>query len=94
MRRRQIATVVLVLALTVAGFPAAAWVEQVLASHPTLKPAPYTGIGFLDIPEFQDLGTNVGDQFSAAIAGQKPAAAALALAQLYAQAVGNTYRTA
>ncbi len=64
------------------------------SAHPTLKPVPYTGIGFLDIPEFQDLGTNVSDQFSAAIAGQKPAGAALALAQLYAQAVGNTYRTA
>jgi sorbitol/mannitol transport system substrate-binding protein len=64
------------------------------SAHPTLEPAPYTGIGFLDIPEFQDLGTNVSDQFSAAIAGQKPVAAALALAQLYAQAVGNSYRTA
>ena len=64
------------------------------SAHPTVKPVPYTGIGFLDIPEFQDLGTNVSEQFSAAIAGQKPVAAALALAQLYAQAVGNTYRTA
>ena len=64
------------------------------SAHPTLKPVPYTGIGFLDIPEFQDLGTNVSSQFSAAIAGQKPTAAALALAQLYAQAVGNTYSTA
>ena len=59
------------------------------SAHPTLKPVPYTGIGFLDIPEFEDLGTNVSDQFSAAIAGQKPAAAALALAQLYAQAIGK-----
>ena len=64
------------------------------SARPTVKPVPYTGIGFLDIPEFQDLGTNVSDEFSAAIAGQKPAAAALALAQLYAQAVGKTYRTA
>ena len=54
---------------------------------------PYTGIGFLDIPEFEDLGTIVSAQFSAAIAGQQSVAAALALAQLYAQAVGNTYRT-
>ena len=64
------------------------------SAHPTLKPVPYTGIGFVDIPEFQDLGTNVSEQFSEAIAGQKPVAAALALAQRYAQAVGNTYRTA
>jgi sorbitol/mannitol transport system substrate-binding protein len=64
------------------------------SAHPTLDPVPYTGIGFLDIPEFQDLGTNVSDQLSDAIAGQKPVAIALAVCQLYAQAVGNTYRTA
>jgi sorbitol/mannitol transport system substrate-binding protein len=64
------------------------------SSHPTVKPVPYTGVQFLDIPEFQDLGTNVSEQFSAAIAGQQSAAAALAQAQQYAQAVGDTYRTA
>jgi sorbitol/mannitol transport system substrate-binding protein len=63
------------------------------STHPTLKPVPYTGIGFLDIPEFQDLGTDVSGQFSQAIAGQTTVANALAQAQLYAQAVGNTYRT-
>jgi sorbitol/mannitol transport system substrate-binding protein len=63
------------------------------SAHPTLHPVPYTGIGFLDIPEFQDLGTNVSGEFSEAIAGQMPVATALAQAQLYAQAVGNTYRT-
>ena len=40
-------------------------------AHPTTKPVPYTGVQFLDIPEFQDLGTNVSEQMSAAIAGQK-----------------------
>jgi sorbitol/mannitol transport system substrate-binding protein len=64
------------------------------SAHPTVKPVPYTGIQFLDIPEFQDLGTNVSEQFSAAIAGQQSAASALAQAQQYAQAVGDTYRTA
>lgn len=64
------------------------------SAHPTVGPVPYTGIGFLDIPEFEDLGTIVSAQFSAAIAGQQSVAATLALAQLYAQAVGNTYRTA
>jgi sorbitol/mannitol transport system substrate-binding protein len=64
------------------------------SAHPTVDPVPYTGIGFLDIPEFQDLGENVSEQFSAAIASQKPVTSALALAQLYAQAVGNTYRIA
>ena len=64
------------------------------SAHPTSLPVPYTGIQFLDIPEFQDLGTNVSEQFSAAIAGSQSAASALAQAQKYAQAVGDTYRTA
>ena len=59
---------------------------------PTTKPVPYTGIQFLDIPEFQDLGTNVSQQMSAAIAGQKPVAAALSQSQLYAQDVGDSYK--
>ena len=61
-------------------------------AHPTTQPVPYTGIQFLDIPEFQDLGTSVSQQISAAIAGQKSVASALAQAQHYAQAVGETYR--
>ena len=64
------------------------------SAHPTLKPVPYTGVQFLDIPEFQDLGTNVSEQMSAAIAGQQSVSAALSQAQLYAQAVGDTYRSA
>src|SRR5580693_51240 len=62
------------------------------SAHPTLKPVPYTGVQFLDIPEFQDLGTNVSEQLSAAIAGQQSVAATLSQAQLYAQAVGDTYK--
>jgi sorbitol/mannitol transport system substrate-binding protein len=64
------------------------------SAHPTLKPVPYTGVQFLDIPEFQDLGTNVSEQMSSTIAGQQSVSAALSQAQLYAQAVGNTYRSA
>ena len=57
-----------------------------------MKPVPYTGVQFLDIPEFQDLGTNVSEQLSAAIAGQQSVATTLSQAQLYAQAVGDTYK--
>ena len=64
------------------------------SAHPTLKPVPYTGVQFLDIPEFQDLGTNVSEQMSAASAGQKSVSAALSQAQLYAQIVGDTSRSA
>jgi sorbitol/mannitol transport system substrate-binding protein len=62
------------------------------SAHPTVKPVPYTGVQFLDLPEFQDLGTNVSQQMSAAIAGQQSVASALSQAQQYAQEVGNTYR--
>jgi sorbitol/mannitol transport system substrate-binding protein len=62
------------------------------SAHPCLKPVPYTGVQFLDIPEFQDLGTNVSEQFSAAIAGSQSVSSALSQAQKYAQAVGETYR--
>jgi sorbitol/mannitol transport system substrate-binding protein len=50
-------------------------------SKPTVKPVPYTGVQFVAIPEFQGLGTTVGQQFSAALAGQSTVDAALASAQ-------------
>ena len=53
---------------------------------------PYTGVQFLDIPEFQDLGTNISEQFSACIAGSQSVSSALSQAQKYAQAVGQSYR--
>jgi sorbitol/mannitol transport system substrate-binding protein len=49
-------------------------------------------VQFLAIPEFQDLGTRVSQQISAAIAGQQSVDAALAQAQHYADVVGATYR--
>ena len=60
--------------------------------HPTVKPVPYTGIQFVGIPEFQDLGTRVSQQISAAIAGQVSVDEALAQSQLYAESVGESYR--
>jgi sorbitol/mannitol transport system substrate-binding protein len=45
-------------------------IENADPLHPTVKPVPYTGIQFVGIPEFQDLGTRVSQQISAAIAGQ------------------------
>ncbi|GHE04927.1 sugar ABC transporter substrate-binding protein [Streptomyces alanosinicus] len=60
--------------------------------HPTVEPVPYTGVQFLDIPEFQDLGTRVSQQITAVIAGRKSVRAALAQSQQYAQTVGRTYR--
>jgi len=62
--------------------------------HPTAMPVPYTGIQFVSIPEFQDMGTRVSQQISAAIAGQTSVADALAESQKYAQIVGDTYKGA
>ncbi|MEL7978112.1 sugar ABC transporter substrate-binding protein [Isoptericola sp. F-RaC21] len=55
-------------------------------------PVPYPGIQFVGIPEFQDLGTRVGQQMSAAIAGQKSVDDALEQSQRYADTVAQTYR--
>ncbi|MDB5563163.1 MAG: ABC-type sugar transport system, periplasmic component [Hyphomicrobiales bacterium] len=49
--------------------------------HPTVKPVPYTGGQFVAIPEFQGLGTTVGQLFSAALAGQTTVDDALKQAQ-------------
>jgi sorbitol/mannitol transport system substrate-binding protein len=48
---------------------------------PTVKPVPYVGVQFVAIPEFQGIGTAVGQEFSAALAGQQTADEALAKAQ-------------
>ena len=50
-------------------------------SHPTVKPVPYVGVQYAAIPEFQGIGTAVGQQFSAALAGSMTVDAALAAAQ-------------
>ena len=49
--------------------------------HPTVKPVPYVGVQFVAIPEFQGIGTAVGQQFSAALAGKESVDTALANAQ-------------
>ena len=49
--------------------------------HPTVKPVPYVGVQFVAIPEFQGIGTTVGQQFSAALAGKETVDQALANAQ-------------
>ncbi|GLY71471.1 ABC transporter substrate-binding protein [Amycolatopsis taiwanensis] len=58
------------------------------------RPVPYSGIQFVGIPEFQDLGTRVSQELSAAIAGQISVDEALRQSQQYAQTVGDSYRVA
>jgi len=50
-------------------------------TNPTVDPVPYVGVQFVAIPEFQGIGTAVGQQFSAALAGQMSAEQALSNAQ-------------
>ena len=50
-------------------------------TKPTVKPVPYTGGQFVAIPEFQSIGTSVGQLFAAVVAGQSTVDDALAQAQ-------------
>ena len=61
--------------------PTLAAMDAADISKPSVKPVPYTGGQFVAIPEFQSLGTTVGQLFSAALAGQMPVDDALAQAQ-------------
>lgn len=53
-------------------------------ANPTKDPVPYTGIQFVAIPEFQGIGNYVGQQISAALAGQQSVEQALANSQQFA----------
>ena len=68
-----------------AAAPFAAMTLKAIDSANTQKSSvqdiPYTGGQFVAIPEFQGIGTAVGQQFSAALAGQMSADDALAAAQ-------------
>jgi sorbitol/mannitol transport system substrate-binding protein len=50
-------------------------------TKPTVKPVPYVGVQFVAIPEFQGIGTTVGQIFSAALAGDSSVDDALKAAQ-------------
>ena len=50
-------------------------------TNPTVDPVPYTGVQFVAIPEFAGIATQVGQEFSAALAGQQSAEEALQKAQ-------------
>jgi sorbitol/mannitol transport system substrate-binding protein len=55
---------------------------------------PYTGIQFVQIPEFQDLGTKCTQEFAGAISGSQTADEAIAKCQTYAEdvAVAGGYK--
>jgi sorbitol/mannitol transport system substrate-binding protein len=49
--------------------------------NPTVKPVPYVGVQFVAIPEFQGIGTAVGQQFAAALTGTMTVKEALKASQ-------------
>ena len=65
--------------------PFAKMVEQAISTadlnHPTAQPVPYTGIQYVAIPEFQAIGTTVGQFIAAALTGQTTVDEALKRAQ-------------
>jgi sorbitol/mannitol transport system substrate-binding protein len=49
--------------------------------HPTVNPVPYIGIQYVDIPQFESLGVQVGQQIAGAIAGTESVSQALQASQ-------------
>ena len=68
-----------------AAAPFAKQVEHAIQTadldHPTAQPVPYTGIQYVAIPEFQAIGTTVGQLMAAALTGQTSVDQALKQAQ-------------
>jgi sorbitol/mannitol transport system substrate-binding protein len=62
-------------------------IESADPTKPTKDPVPYTGIQFVAIPEFQAIGTIVGQAISSAVAGQQSVDAALDGAQRQAEQI-------
>jgi sorbitol/mannitol transport system substrate-binding protein len=61
--------------------------------NPGVQPRPAIGIQFVDIPEFTDLGTQVSQYVSSAIAGQMSVGSALKRGQRLAKDVAERYQS-
>jgi ABC-type glycerol-3-phosphate transport system substrate-binding protein len=59
-------------------------IETADTEHPTLEKVPYTGIQYVSIPEFQGIGTFVGQQMAAALTGAETVDQALKASQAFA----------
>lgn len=68
-------------------------IESAKPDDPGVQPRPAPGIQFVGIPEFPDLGTQVSQQISSAIAGQTSVTSALERGQQLAGDVAERYRT-
>ncbi len=54
-------------------------------TNPSAEPTPYKGIQYVDIPEFQAIGTQVGQRMAAALADQSSVDQAIAQSQTVAE---------
>jgi sorbitol/mannitol transport system substrate-binding protein len=78
-----------------AGAFAAVTVDSIAhadVTHSTVDAVPYIGVQYVDIPEFQQLGDQVSQEFAKVIAGGQTVDQALQKAQALAAAVGKTYQ--
>ena len=73
--------------------PTKAAIEAADPNNPGVQPRPAPGIQFIDIPEFPDLGTQVSQDVSAAIAGQTTVDDALNKGQRIAEDVAERYQS-
>ncbi|MGW5467964.1 ABC transporter substrate-binding protein [Streptomyces chartreusis] len=67
-------------------------IEQADPANPGLQPRPTVGVQYVAIPEFQDLGTKVTQEISAAIAGKTSVDKALNDGQKLAEEVAKNYQ--
>ena len=67
-------------------------IEEADPENPGVQPRPTVGVQFVDIPEFQDLGTKVSQDIAAAIAGQGTVDEALAKGQRLAEEIAKKYQ--
>jgi len=78
-----------------AGAFAAVTVDSIAhadVTHSTVDAVPYIGVQYVDIPEFQQLGDQVSQEFAKVIAGGQTVDQALQKAQALAAAVGKVYQ--
>jgi sorbitol/mannitol transport system substrate-binding protein len=73
--------------------PTRAAIEAADPRNPGVQPRPAIGIQFVDIPEFPDLGTQVSQDVSSAIAGKMSVDKALKRGQELADDVAERYRS-
>jgi len=67
-------------------------IQEADPTNPGVQPRPTVGVQFVAIPEFQDLGTKVSQEISAAIAGKTSVDKALTDGQKLAEDVAANYR--